>query len=196
MFGFGVEQPAIRTADAIGSKCLFQIVRLQEDREAGDRAFLDRRGGERGQRRPEMFLHFRRDLDAFAHEDRHDPGGGPGAFIGVVDAGERLQRNRGLRAFGEPAAEIVPVAAHGERRGADRAAEVKGEDLGTCIAPELERHEGEQHGLACAGRADDEGVAHVPDVKGKPERGRAFGLAVKQRGRTEMLVPALARPHG
>jgi hypothetical protein len=32
-------------------------------------------------------------------------------------------------AFGQAAAEIVPVAAHGERRGADRAAEVEGEDL-------------------------------------------------------------------
>jgi hypothetical protein len=44
------------------------------------------------------------------------------------DAGERLQRD-GVGAFGQAAAEIVPVAAHGERGGADRAAEVEGEDL-------------------------------------------------------------------
>jgi hypothetical protein len=45
-----------------------------------------------------------------------------------VDAGQRLKRHR-RGAFGQAAAEIVPVAAHGERRGADRAAEVEGEDL-------------------------------------------------------------------
>jgi hypothetical protein len=77
-----------------------------------------------------MLLHLRRDRDAFAHQDRDDPVGRPGAFIGVVDAGERLERDGGVVAFGQPAAEIVPVAAHGERGGADRTAEVEGEDLG------------------------------------------------------------------
>jgi hypothetical protein len=63
------------------------------------------------------------------------------------------------------------------------------------VAAELERHEREQHRLAGAGRADDEGVADVADMKREPERGRAFGPAVKQRGRIEMLVPFRPRPH-
>src|SRR3546814_5849394 len=33
------------------------------------------------------------------------------------------------------------------------------------------------------------------DLKGKPERGRAFGPAIKQEGLPEMLVPFRPRPH-
>ena len=44
-------------------------------------------------------------------------------------ARQRLQGDRLADVVGERAAEIVPVAAHGERGGADRAAEVEGEDL-------------------------------------------------------------------
>ena len=102
---------------------------MKQDGEAGERALADRRGRQRGQRRPEMFLHLRRDRHALALQDRGDPVGRPGAFRHVVDAGERLQRDAVGRAFGQAAAEIVPVAAHGERGGADRAAEVEGEDL-------------------------------------------------------------------
>jgi hypothetical protein len=102
---------------------------LQQHRKAGDGAFLDRRGGERSQRRPNVLFHLGRDGDAFTHEDRGDPVSGPGAFIGVVDAGQRLERNGNLVPFGQPAAKIMPVAAHGERRSADRTAEVEGEDL-------------------------------------------------------------------
>ena len=45
--------------------------------------------------------------------------------------GERLQGD-GLRdVLGKRAAEVVPVASHGERRRPDRTAEVEGEDLRT-----------------------------------------------------------------
>ena len=81
-------------------------------------------------------------------------------------AGEWLQRDRGVHALGEIAAEIVPITAHGERGGADRTAEVEGEDLGPFVSAELQGHEREQHGLPRAGRADDERVADVADVKG------------------------------
>ena len=49
--------------------------------------------------------------------------------MGLMDAGERLKRDEGVGRIGEAAAEVVPVATHGERGGADRAAEVEGEDL-------------------------------------------------------------------
>jgi hypothetical protein len=143
-----------------------------------------------------MLLHLGRDGDAFAHQDRAIQSAAQARSAGIVDPGQRLQRTRRRPgAFGQPAAEIVPVAAHGERGGADRAAEVEGEDLRR-VAPELQSHQRQQHGLARAGRADDQRVADIADMKGKPERGRAFGLAEKQGGRTEMLVPFRPRPHG
>ena len=49
--------------------------------------------------------------------------------MGLVDAGERLKRDGGVGCIGEATAEVVPVAAHGQRGGADRAAEIEGEDL-------------------------------------------------------------------
>ncbi|KTT91522.1 hypothetical protein NS44R_14800, partial [Mammaliicoccus sciuri] len=108
----------------------------------------------------------RRDGDTLADQDGDDPVGRPGAFGRVVNAREWLQRNRGLDAIGEIAAEIVPVAAHAERGGADRAPEVESEDLAAVIATKLQRHDGEQHGLPGSGRADDEGMPDVADMKG------------------------------
>jgi hypothetical protein len=75
-----------------------------------------------------------------------------------------------------------PMARDG---GADRAAEIEGEDLRARIAAELQRHERQQHGLAGAGRPDDQRMADIADMKGKPERGRSFGPAVEQRGRAK-----------
>ena len=43
MLSLGVEKPAIGTPDAICAECLFQIVRLEEDREAGDSPLTDGR---------------------------------------------------------------------------------------------------------------------------------------------------------
>ena len=141
-----------------------------------------------------MLLHLRRDGDALARQDVDDPVGGPGALGNVMDARQRLQRHGGRRAVGQVAAEIMPVAAHGERCGADRAAEVEGENLIVRIAPELQRHQRQQHRLAGAGRADHQGMADIADMERKPERGRALGLAKEQRRRTEMLVSFRARP--
>src|SRR3546814_12706632 len=67
---------------------------------------------------------------------------------------------------------------HGERGCADRSAKVEGEDLGLWIAPELQRHERQQHRFAGAGRSDDQRVADIANMDGKPERGRAFGLEI------------------
>ena len=88
-----------------------------------------------------------------------------------MDAGQRLERDGRLGPFCQPAAKVMPVAAHGERRGADAAAEVEGEDLAGLVAAELERHEGEQHALARARGADDKGVPYVADMQRQPERG-------------------------
>jgi hypothetical protein len=130
MLAFGVEQPSVGTADAIGPQRLFEIVRLEEHGEAGQRALLDRRGRQRGQRRPEMFLHLRRDRDALAGKDGGDPVGGPGTLGYVVNACERLEETDDAAPSSSGATEVVPIAAHGERGRADRAAEVEGEDLG------------------------------------------------------------------
>ena len=135
-----------------------------------------------------MLLGLGRDGHAFACQDRRDPFGGPAAFGGIVDRGERLQRDRLDRIVRERAAEIMPVAAHGERGRADRAAEIEGKDLGSRVAPELQRHQRQQHALAGAGRSDHEGVPDVADVQREPERRCALGLGEEERRAIEMLV--------
>ena len=96
---------------------------------------------------------------------------------------------------GERPAEIVPVAAHRKRGRADRAAEVEGEDLRTWIAPELQRHQRQQHALAGTRRAHHQGVADVADMEGEAKRRRPFRPREEQRRRIEMLVPFRPGPH-
>ena len=88
------------------------------------------------------------------------------------------------------------LAAHAERGRADRAAKVEREDAGARIASKLHRHQRQQHGLACAGWADDHHMTDIADMKRKAERGGALGFAEQERGITEMLVPFRPRPHG
>ncbi len=49
-------------------------------------------------------------------------------------------------------------------------------------------------GLAHAGRASDQRVAHVADVRHQPERRRAIGAGDDQRRAVEVVVVLLARP--
>ena len=143
-----------------------------------------------------MLLQFGGNGDGLPGEQRRNPFGGPGALARVIDARQRLQGDGSARVIGQRAAEIVPVAAHGERRRADRSAEVKGEDLGARIAPELQGHQRQQHALAGASRSDDQGVAHVADMETEAEWRGPFRPREEQRGRLEMLIPFRPGPHG
>jgi len=115
IFGLRVEQPPVGAADAIGLQGELEFTGLEQDGQAGQGAFLDRRGGERGKRGPDMLLGLGRDRQPLAREDRRDPVGGPGAILRVPDTGERLEQDRSVRAFGQASAEVVPVAAHRQR---------------------------------------------------------------------------------
>ena len=109
--------------------------------------------------------------------------------------GERLERDGGRRAVGQVAAEIVPVAAHGERGGADRAAEVEGKDLivrdsgGTAApsapaAPTCRRRSGRPPAYGRHRRHGGKtGTGSQPSV-----------LPKNSGGAPEMLVPFRARP--
>ena len=195
MFALGIQQTAPGSANAIGAQSLFEVVGLQKHRQAGDGAFFHRCRSQRGERGPEVLLDLGRDGNALAGQDGHQPIRSPCALGNVADPGEGLERNAVRAPLGKTATQIVPVAAHGKRRRADRSPEIEGEDLRACIAAKLQRHERQQHRFTSAGRADDECMADVADVKGKPERGRAFGLAEEQWGRCKMLVPFRPRPH-
>jgi hypothetical protein len=135
------------------------------------------------------------DGDALFGQDRRDPLGRPGAFGGIVNLRERLERDAVVYCIRQAAAEIVPVAAHRERRCSDRAAEIKREDLGVPIPAELKRHERQQHRLAGAGRTHNQGVADIADMERKPEGRRTLGLAEEQRRRAKMLIPFRPGPH-
>ncbi len=92
----------------------------------------------------------------------------------------------------------MEVAAHGQGGGADGATEVEGEDLTrprmALVAAKLQGHEGQEHALARAGRAHDQGVAHVPDVQGEAEGGRSLGLGEEQWSAAQMVVPLRPGP--
>ena len=196
MLGLGIEQPAVGAAQTIGLQRTLQGTGLQKHGKAGQGAFGDRRRGERGERRPHMLLGFGADGHAFAGEHRGHPLGGPGPFGGIIECRERLQRDGRERVLRQRAAEVVPIPAHGERRGPDRPPEIEGEDLGLGIASKLQRHQRQQHAFASAGRSDHESVPDVADMQREPERGRAFGPGEEERGCTEMLVAFRSRPHG
>ena len=91
----------------------------------------DRRRGERGQRRPEVLLELGRDRSRTSR-----PSSAATHSAAQARSPASSMRASGCKAtgsvdvVGERAAEVVPVAAHGERRGPDRTAEVEGEDLG------------------------------------------------------------------
>ena len=141
-----------------------------------------------------MILCFRRDDDRLAAEDGGDPFRRPGALRGIIDCGQRLQRDGLGRIVRQRAAEIMPVAAHGERGRADRAAEVEGEDLASRIAAELQRHQRQQHGLAGAGRTDHQRMADIADMQRKAKRGRSLRSREEQRRCAQMLVSRRPRP--
>ena len=92
---------------------------------------------------------------ALGGEDRLEPLGCPIAFSWFIDPRQRLQQHSARTVFRKAGAEILPVTATGERRRADRAAEIERKNLRAIIAPELQRHQREQHRLARPGRPDD-----------------------------------------
>ncbi len=139
-----------------------------------------------------MFLHLRGNRNGLPRQDRAEPFGRPGALGWIVQASERLERDQ--RVVGQASAEVVPVAAHGQRRGADRSAEVEGEHLRAGKSVLLALMALQFRRYAGAGRPDDERVADVAHVQGKPERCRRLGLAGEQRRAAEMVVPFRARP--
>ena len=83
-----------------------------------------------------MLLHLGRDREIFTRQDRGEPLGCPGPFVGLVDPRQRLERDR-CRVAAERPAKVVPFAADPERRRADRAAMVEREDLRRLVAAEF-----------------------------------------------------------
>ncbi len=173
--GLGIEQAAIGSAEAIGLQSSLERLGLQQHRQPSQRAFGDRCGSERRQCRPEMVLRLRHDDDRLTSENVCDPFCRPTAFRGIVNQGQRLKRDRFGGIVRQRAADIMPVASHGERGHADRAAEVEGEDLGVRITAELQRHQREQHRFASAGRTHHQRMADIADMQRKSKWGRALG---------------------
>ena len=141
-----------------------------------------------------MILHLRRYRDLLSSQEGGDPVCGPAPLGDFVDGRQRLQHNRFPLLFPECAAEVMPIAVHRERRGADRTAKVEGEHLGLVIAAELQRHESQQHGLARSRGADDERMADIADMEREPERRRPFRPAEEQRRCIEVFIRRRTRP--
>ena len=88
----------------------------------------------------------------------------------------------------------MPVAIHGERRRADRATEVEGEDLRVGVAAELQGHQRQKNRLARARRPDDQGVADIAHMKAEAEWRRTLGPREEQRRRLEMFIARRTGP--
>ena len=189
----GVEQPAERPFERVGLKRRLERVGLEQQRQAGERAFLGRRRGKAQQRRPERVLDLRRDATTFSCSSRPASQSAAQARSPPRRCGAAAGRRQAGSAFAEAPSSWC-VAAHGEHRGARRPALVEDEDLRAGIAAELQREQRQQHRLAGAGRADDQHVADVADMGRQPERGRAAGLGEEQGRPVEMRVPSRARP--
>jgi hypothetical protein len=184
-----VEQPAVRAAEHVRRERLAQRVRLQQHREPRERALLGRRAGEAAERRPHRRLLVGTDVHALLQQPALDPSGGPGAPVLAVDARERLERDRIVRA------EVVVLAAQAQDRGAQRAAHVEREHARARVTPELHRQRREQHRLAHAGRPDHERMADVADVRHQAEGRGAIGACDHQRRAVEVGVALRSRPH-
>lgn len=182
----GIQQLAVGTTEDIRRQRLPQRVRLQQHGKPCHRALLHRRTGETAQRRPDGCFLVGADRHAFVQQPAFDPFSSPGAVALAVDARERLEGDFAIRA------QVVVLATEAEDGGPHGAAHVEREDARAAIAAELHRQGGEQDRLAHAGRACDQRVAHVADVRHQPERRGAIGACDDQRRAIEMVV--LLRP--
>ena len=142
----------------------------------------------RGDGGPDVLLGVRCDGHTFAGQEGFDPFRRPGLFDIFVDPREGLQSHGLFRVLRERAAEIMPVAPHGERRRPDRPAEIEGKNLRVGIAAKLQGHQSEQHAFAGAGRPDDQCVADIPDMERETEGCRAFRPGKEQGRRIEMVI--------
>jgi len=86
-----------------------------------------------------MLLGLGVDSHFLAGEDRGQPFGRPAPSGRIVDPRERLEEHRRRSAILEAVPEILPIAAHVDRGGADAAAEVEREHLGVLVAAESPR---------------------------------------------------------
>src|SRR3546814_11642236 len=93
------------------------------------------------------------DRDAFTAKDGSEPFRSPGTLTRIVDPRERLQ-GQALTTFlvMQRAAEILPVAATGNRCRPNRAPQAEGEDLIVGIEAELHYNQRQQPRTAGPGR--------------------------------------------
>jgi hypothetical protein len=94
----GIEELAVRAAEHVGLQGLAERIRLQQHREPGHRALLDRSAGETCERRPDGFLLRRPDGDAFVDQAAFDPFGGPGPIASLDRCGPGAGRRIAVRA--------------------------------------------------------------------------------------------------
>jgi hypothetical protein len=141
-----------------------------------------------------MLLEVRRDGHRFAGQQCRHPFGSPSALALFINACERLQSHGLVNVPGECPAEIVPVAPHGERGRTDRTAKIEGEDPGSRVPPELQRHQSQKDTLAGTRRTDDQSVADIANVERKAKRRGPFRPCKEERWTIEMLLPFRPSP--
>src|SRR5882762_2606367 len=138
-----------------------------------------------------MILCFRRDFDPLAAKKRSNPLCCPTTLRWVINRRKRLKFNEFRGITREHAADVMPIAAHGDGGGAYGTAKIEREDLGVWIAAELKRHQCEQHRFAGARRPDHQCMSDIANMKRKAKRGRSLRLGQEQGRSLEMVIPRL-----
>src|SRR3546814_17729954 len=118
-----------------------------------------------------MLLGHRIDQYALTREDRREPFGRPCALAGLVDPGQRLQRDAEIEIVAvKRATESMRIAAHGQSGSTDRTAETERDSLIAGKPPELQRHPRQAHRLVGSRVAGAEGKGTIDRVKDKADR--------------------------
>ena len=192
--GFGIEQPAERTADAIRLQRLLQ--RLAPATARRDRSWcVPRLARTPARTAPTRDVPWRRDRrDAFLGQDGRDPFGSPRALGRIIDLRQRLKRDDcpALRRRGRRRGRASRRPSPARQRGYCR--RNRRQRPGRPVAPELQRHQRQQHGLAGAGRADDQGVTDVADMETRNETASRPRSCRRTAAAPQNAHPVPARP--
>ena len=192
----GQVQPVFRTVEHAAHRSVLRVGKerrlnrsvLDEQAKTGEMALFLGCGPKTSQRGPDRLLDIRRVGEAFLRKDVHHPCQGIRSPLRRVDACERLKCGDTVTA------KIDGGPPHSKQSCPRRAALVEEKNLRVGKPLPLQSEEGEQHGLARAGRANNHGVTHITDMQVQPEWRGAIGAGDSQRRCIKMPVPSVACP--
>ena len=159
----GIKEPPHRSLCGVVLNGFLNLPVLHHMVEAGQGAQMRRICGQRLHGRVDGVAMRGHDSELLQLHEGGDPFLRPSAFLFRVDA---LERGKGQLVR---IPDIVVIAARAEAEWKQAHTFVKSEDAGVFVTTELRRDEGQQGGLARAGRPEDKRMAEITGVYVEPE---------------------------